>query len=151
MRCLNWPRRWLHAAAAALLMSLELSRHVANIPLPCCMQPPCTTAYFPACQPRSFTSHSSARPPPVCKPHSCPLNPSQRANPPPPCSSLPSLPPFFPWPPCKPRSHTPQLRLQRQAERTLELLELDQAKLQDEMTSAQGAFSESLEALGQVS
>jgi hypothetical protein len=43
-----------------------------------------------------------------------------------------------------------QVRLQRQAERTLELLDQDQARLQDEMTSQQGAFSESLEAMAQV-
>lgn len=42
------------------------------------------------------------------------------------------------------------MRLQRQAEHTLELLDQDQANLQDEMTSAQGSFSESLTTMAQV-
>ncbi len=43
------------------------------------------------------------------------------------------------------------VRLARQAECTLELLEADQAKLQEEMTSAQGVFAESLEVMEAVS
>jgi hypothetical protein len=42
------------------------------------------------------------------------------------------------------------LRLQHGAEQAAEVLDQEQAKLQDEMGAAQGAFAEGLEALGQV-
>jgi len=43
------------------------------------------------------------------------------------------------------------LRLSRHAERAQELLDADQSKLLEEMTSAQGAFAESLEVMAAVS